>query len=119
MSINTDMTSWNEGDQGDHRRFFDQHQSETDRLSGFLRFWQKRIKSSRGTVEEVHFHEVGAVDSIVDIVSIAVCLDDLDVTDVVVPVLYDGTGFIRCQHGQIPVPASAVVNVGTGKSSQT
>lgn len=62
-------------------------------------------------VEEVHFHEVGAVDSIVDIVSIAVCLDDLDVTDVVVPVLYDGTGFIRCQHGQIPVPVPAVVNV--------
>ena len=62
-------------------------------------------------MEEVHFHEVGAVDSIVDIVSIAVCLDDLDVTDVVVPVLYDGTGFIRCQHGQIPVPVPAVVNV--------
>lgn len=62
-------------------------------------------------VEEVHFHEVGAVDSIVDIVSIAVCLDDLDITDVIVPVLYDGTGFIRCQHGQIPVPVPAVVNV--------
>lgn len=62
-------------------------------------------------VEEVHFHEVGAVDSIVDIVSIAVCLDDLDITEVVVPALCDGTGFIRCQHGQIPVPVPAVVNV--------
>lgn len=62
-------------------------------------------------VEEVHFHEVGAIDSIVDIVAIAVCLDDLDITEVIVPMLCDGTGFIRCQHGQIPVPVPAVVNV--------
>ena len=88
--------------------------------SGFLRFWQKQNAKAHGVpVEEVHFHEVGAVDSIVDIVSIAVCLDDLDVTDVVVPVLYDGTGFIRCQHGQIPVPVPCCCKCGTGKSSQT
>ena len=72
---------------------------------------QAESKAHGVPVEEVHFHEVGAVDSIVDIVSIAVCLDDLDITDVIVPVLYDGTGFIRCQHGQIPVPVPAVVNV--------
>ena len=61
---------------------------------------QAESKAHGVPVEEVHFHEVGAVDSIVDIVSIAVCLDDLDITDVIVPVLYDGTGFIRCQHGR-------------------
>ena len=72
---------------------------------------QAESKAHGVPVEEVHFHEVGAVDSIVDIVSIAVCLDDLDITDVIVPVLCDGTGFIRCQHGQIPVPVPAVVNV--------
>ena len=60
-------------------------------------------------VEEVHFHEVGAIDSIVDIAAIAVCMDNLDITDVIVPVLYEGTGFIRCQHGQIPVPVPAVM----------
>ena len=62
-------------------------------------------------VEEVHFHEVGAIDSIVDIAAIAVCMDNLDITDVIVPVLYEGTGFIRCQHGQIPVPVPAVAHI--------
>ena len=62
-------------------------------------------------VEEVYFHEVGAIDSIVDIAAIAVCMDNLDITDVIVPVLYEGTGFIRCQHGQIPVPVPAVAHI--------
>lgn len=59
----------------------------------------------------MHFHEVGAVDSIVDIAAIAICMDNLDITDVIVPVLYEGTGFIRCQHGQIPVPVPAVTHI--------
>lgn len=62
-------------------------------------------------VEEVHFHEVGAVDSIVDIVAVAVCLDNLSIREVIVPELYEGRGCIRCQHGIIPVPVPAVVNV--------
>lgn len=72
---------------------------------------EAEAKAHGVSVEKVHFHEVGAIDSIVDIVSIAVCLDDLDITEVIVPMLCDGTGFIRCQHGQIPVPVPAVVNV--------
>lgn len=58
-------------------------------------------------VGEVHFHEVGAVDSIADIVAIAVAADDLAPDGVVVSDLPCGAGTVRCQHGLIPVPAPA------------
>ena len=72
---------------------------------------QAESKAHGVPVEEVHFHEVGAVDSIVDIAAIAICMDNLDISNVIVPVLYEGTGFIRCQHGQIPVPVLAVTHI--------
>lgn len=72
---------------------------------------QAEAKAHHVSVDEVHFHEVGAVDSIVDIVAVAVCLDNLDVTDVIVPVLYEGCGTVRCQHGILPIPVPAVTNI--------
>jgi len=61
--------------------------------------------------EQVHFHEVGAVDSIVDIVAVAVCLDNLDIHEVIVLEVYEGRGFVRCQHGIIPIPVPAVTHI--------
>ena len=67
------------------------------------------------SLEEVHFHEVGAIDSIVDIIAAAVCYDDIvssnDVTGTVITKLVDGTGTVRCQHGVLPVPVPAVLKI--------
>lgn len=68
-------------------------------------------KAHSKPVEEVHFHEVGAVDSVVDVIALAVCFDSLHVEKVFVPFLCEGTGTVRCQHGILPVPVPAVANI--------
>jgi len=61
------------------------------------------------TIDEVHFHEVGAVDSLVDIVGTCIALDQLDIESVKVSTLPWSHGFVKCAHGTLPLPAPAAL----------
>ncbi len=62
-------------------------------------------------LEIFNFHESGAVDSLVDIVGTAICLDNLKISQVIVSEINDGHGFIKCRKGMIPVPVPAVAYI--------
>lgn len=93
----------------DHTDMTDRAKSYGKRIFKILA--EAEAKAHNVPVNQVHFHEVGAVDSIVDILSVAICMDDLDVEEVIVPRLCEGSGTIRCQHGILPVPVPAVSNI--------
>lgn len=85
--------------------------AKTLALSIFSIIAKAESKAHGIPVEQVHFHEVGAVDSIVDVIAMAVCFDSLDIQKVYVPRMFEGCGTIRCQHGILPVPVPAVANI--------
>ncbi len=77
------------------------------------------------SVQEVHFHEVGGVDAIVDIVGTALCLEKLEISTVISSKIPVGSGFVDCQHGQLPIPAPATIEIlkdapiyGTGTDAE-
>ncbi|HDM67123.1 MAG TPA: nickel pincer cofactor biosynthesis protein LarC [Thermoplasmatales archaeon] len=65
-------------------------------------------------INEVHFHEVGAIDSIIDIVGSIIGLEKLGTKEVISSPLPLGKGFIKCSHGIIPIPAPATVEILKG-----
>lgn len=93
---------------------------EASRLSERVKETARRIFTRLGraearvhglSLEEVHFHEVGGVDAIVDIVGTAIGLEQLEIERVYASPLPLGSGFVRCAHGLYPVPAPATANL--------
>ena len=104
-----------------HRNLFDvNHVIEESGISDhakalakaiFLRVAQAESKVHGKPLEEVHFHEVGALDSIVDIIGTAVLMDMLKVDAIYSSIVNDGHGFVWCQHGYMPIPAPATAEI--------
>lgn len=87
---------------------------KTRALAIFSVIAQAEGKVHQRPSDEVTFHEVGAIDSIIDIVGCAICLDYLDVQKIFVSRINTGSGFVKCAHGLMPVPAPATAELLQG-----
>jgi len=80
----------------------------------FKKLAEAEAKIHNKTIDEIHFHEVGAVDSIVDIVGAAICFHYLDPDKIMASSVEVGGGFVKCEHGTFPVPAPATAELLAG-----
>ena len=77
----------------------------------FARIAHAEAKVHDTPIDQIYFHEVGAIDSIVDIVGAAICLEFLDVDKIMCSSVELGSGFVDCQHGRLPIPAPATIEI--------
>lgn len=77
----------------------------------FLKIAQAEAKIHKKNLDQVHFHEVGATDSIIDIVGTVIGLKFLGIEEVYASPLATGTGMVKSEHGAIPVPAPATLEI--------
>jgi len=80
-------------------------------IAVFRRLGEAEAEVHQIPIEKVHFHEVGAVDSIADIVGASVALDSLDVESVACSAVNVGSGTVKTEHGMLPVPAPATARL--------
>ena len=80
----------------------------------FTKLGEAEAKIHGTTVDKIHFHEVGAIDAIVDIVGTAILLDKLQIGEIYASSIHTGSGFVTCQHGTMPIPAPATLELLKG-----
>ncbi len=80
----------------------------------FLKLAKAESKVHNIDINSVHFHEVGATDSVLDIVGTLIALKKLNIEKICTSPLPLGTGFVKCAHGTIPIPAPATVELLKG-----
>ncbi|MDV3426173.1 MAG: nickel pincer cofactor biosynthesis protein LarC [Bacillota bacterium] len=104
-----------------HRNLMDIYNIiDSSSLSSYVKDLSKKIfyivaeaeaKVHKEKIEEVHFHEVGALDSIIDIIGAAICFEYLNVDKIFTSKIELGGGYVKCAHGILPVPAPATIEI--------
>lgn len=75
---------------------------------------QAEAKVHKSTVTQIHFHELGMLDAIADIVAVCVLLEVLNFDEIIISPIHVGTGTVHCAHGELPVPAPATMELLAG-----